>query len=168
MFDEGLIKEPLQQKKNLQGLWVQAYCYSNHLEPTSVCKHAVGNLKSREGQRWRRMQFSAGLRKEPNATSECHGVFGYRPRVCIFFLQAFCSPMFKIMHDVYSVHACMCYHRSAGNLNSVITEKRCRSAMFDEGLIKEPLQQKKTCRVFGYRPIATQTILNQLQSASTL
>ena len=51
MFDEGLIKEPLQQKKNLQGLWVQAYCYSNHLEPTSVCKHAVGNLKSREGQR---------------------------------------------------------------------------------------------------------------------
>ena len=114
------------------------------------------------------MQIIAGLRKEPNATSECHGVFGYRPRVCIFFLQAFCSPMFKIMHDVYSVHACMCYHRSAGNLNSVITEKRCRSAMFDEGLIKEPLQQKKTCRVFGYRPIATQTILNQLQSASTL
>ena len=130
-------------EKTLEGLWVQTYCYSNHLEPTSVCKHAVGNLKSREGQRWRRMQFSAGLRKEPNATSECHGVFGYRPRVCIFFLQAFCSPMFKIMHDVYSVHACMCYHRSAGNLNSVITEKRCRSAMFDEGLIKEPLQQKK-------------------------
>ena len=75
--------------------------------------------------------------------------------------------MFKIMHDVYSakgVHAII----AAQETSILIIEKRCRSAMFDEGLIKEPLQQKKPRRVFGYRPIATQTILDQLQSASTL
>ena len=94
----GPDKRTAAAEKNLQGLWVQAYCYSNHLEPTTVCEHAVGNLKSTEGQRWRRMQFSAGLKKEPNATSECHGVFGYRPR-----LYGICQmSKVKIQHPSYA------------------------------------------------------------------
>ena len=57
-------------------------------------------------------------------------------------------PMFKIIHDVYSVkgvHAII----AAQETSILIIEKRCRSAMFDEGLIKEPLQQKKLAGSLG-------------------
>ena len=38
---------------------------------------------------------------------------------------------------------------AAQEIKILITEKRCRSAIFDEGLIKEPLQQKKLAGSLG-------------------
>ena len=107
-------------EKTLEGLWVQTYCYSNHLEPTSVCKHAVGNLKSREGQRWRRMQLcwpekrtqryirmSQGLWVQAQGTCQMSEVSIKHPSYLCHTWNPNCSCQIKIL-DMSGISKLLC------------------------------------------------------------